>query len=123
MSEMILVKSIDVALVSDSRVALPHHSKMQIPFSIEPEAIHRTFDIEHIDGEIFHTAGGKRICLGMTRQVREVLGLPLGIFEAQRERIRYMEESRSKLVYNLQRLTLWQRVKILFGADPARMCL
>lgn len=119
MSEMILVKSVNVSLVPSEVVEILHPRPE--PWSGKrPDT--ESFDREVVEGEVFHTAGGKRICLGMTRQVREVLGLPLGIFESQQERIRNLEDYTNKLKHNLRRLTLWQRIKILFGADPVKVC-
>lgn len=42
---------------------------------------------EMVHGKMFVNHFGKRVCIGMTRQVQEAIGLPLEVFQKQRDLI------------------------------------
>ena len=126
MSEMLLVREVTIERVPRDTVRIAKHSRVMnsgpcVPFDIETEDVR---------GERFITHGGKMVCIGMTNDVREAIGLPCGIFERQQNEIRTLERQVAEMsqradstVRKLRSLSWWQRCKVLFGADPMRFCV
>lgn len=93
-----------------------------------------TWKQEDVRGETYVTPTGL-VCIGLSQQAREAIGIPLGVMQQQRDRIEelekrqaYLETEWSKerrrvheITDRLGRVTLWERVRILFGADVRRI--
>jgi hypothetical protein len=78
---------------------------------------------ETIVGETFVTANGRRIDLGMPRKVRDVLGLPLGTFQAQRNENESLARQNFQMRLDLnryKRMTWRQRLGFLFNRGGRR---
>ena len=124
MPEMILVKSVEVQICDTDRLRLVIPPDIPV-WAADSAPLNRvTFETETVIGQTFTTCG-KRVCLGMAKEVRDVLGLPLKCFENQRREIDSLRGRLSDFQGRLNGcsrkcglLTLWQRIKILFGANP-----
>jgi hypothetical protein len=131
---MIVIKKLDVVKVPDSfsyRVA--HLSEQD----------YGKISYETVIPQRFVDAYGREVLLGMTKEVEEILGLPMEVYQKQRNQIVRLEgdlkslrREGSALVKQVSDLTnrqyetngklramsLWQRVRVLFGGDPLRVC-
>ena len=72
---------------------------------------------EIVKGMQFRNHRGQTICIGMTRAVQEVIGLPMGAFDEQRKEISNLHVEATILnatIYKYRNMNFWGRVKFLF---------
>lgn len=72
---------------------------------------------EMIQGRVYRDSVGREICIGMTREVQEAIGLPL---EAWKRLVEEHEQKRLRIndlwerIENIKSLSFWDRLKCLF---------
>lgn len=130
---MTLVRDIEVFEVQTDTVAISKATGKAIsPF----ECIsHGIAEVERVTGQRYQTDNGKIVCLGMSKKVRDILGLPLEIFQIQTKQINDLQEAESRLatklrkqcdanqklsetIEKIKKLGFIDRLKVLFGANP-----
>lgn len=96
---MILIESVKLRQVDGSIfhiVNLPTRDCTKFDPTAPPSDVYA--ETETVIGERFVTATGRSIELGMTQQVRDVLGLPIGAYENLHKEIKRLHQSRGRLL-------------------------
>jgi len=72
---------------------------------------------EIIKGRRFVNIKGKEICIGMSEEVQELIGLPFEVFENLQSDIEYERDMNKKILKQLrtyQHMGIWDRIKNIF---------
>lgn len=110
---MIVIKSIEVFNIDENRLRFLHNHCDKPTFRHAPTADHpveTTLTIEEITGQRFTNANGQKICIGMSEQVQEAIGLPMSIFAK-------MDSDLLKLELETEAyrgMGFWERLRFLF---------
>ena len=112
---MILIKNVEVLIVdgNETRITKLDH----IPCSTEEYQEQLKTHIEIVRGRKFVNCRGEEICLGIKRDVQDLLGLPF--YEAERntkiigKQYEQINTMTSRII-GILNATLWQRIKFLF---------
>ena len=117
---MICIKSIEVIEVERDDVEIAYQmwpdDHYFLPDATEPVAA--KFITETVRGRRFRNIDGKEVCIGMTKQVQDAVGLPFEAFENMEKEISnlYEEVGNLRLAISMLRGTgFWGRLKWLFG--------
>lgn len=123
---MIVIKEIKVVNVDRNiaEFAIADHKPfvwLEKPGLI-PESIEVTREM--VRGRIFVNTRGQRLCIGMTREVQEAIGLPFEIFDSMDQKITGLSKQNHELRCRAQaymdwhdnfiRLNFWGRLKYAF---------
>ena len=130
--DMLVVTEIKVTRCSRHQMQIaprePMMNDYRSPADLMPKP---TFETETIDGERFFMPDGRTVVLGWSLQCREAVGIPLSLMQAQHEQMedqtrqqlslqeRYRQQS--DFIVRAGRLSLWQRLRFLFGTDLATL--
>ena len=131
MPEMTLVREVKIERVPRDTVKIIKCGRIPITLRDGPGVFApAAAETEDVVGERFITTNGKMVCIGLTQEVRDAIGLPCGIFQRQTNEIADLSHQLSELQARraseqtkLRKLSLWQRIKVLFRADPMQFCI
>lgn len=107
---MILIESVQYREVEGPSVTVHHFDEFIVLGGNETVGV----TTETVVAERYVTADGRRIELGMTVQVRDVIGLPLAACQNQRETIDALYAENRRLRDALNGMTWRQRLGFLF---------
>ena len=129
MPEMILVREVKTERVPRNTIAITKHARIPITM-YDIDCISFPYETEEVRGERFVSHDGNIVCIGMCGEVRDAIGLPLGVFERQQKEIAKLEQKVADMnqrteaaARKLRSLSLWQRCKVFLGADPMKFCV
>jgi len=119
---MICIKSIEVLEVEREHVEMAHLTPpYQEVLPIGEESIEIKVLYEMVRGRRFINHDGKEVCIGMTKQVQDAIGLPFAVFENMEKKIGDLQLARDTTKFKLDRLCcrlnntgFWGRLKWLF---------
>ena len=145
MNEMILITDVTYKLHPSPRARCIKSVKDTLrPINEDEQVTEGSHETEDVEGIFFRRPDGKHACIGMTKKVHDVLGLPFDcwgnlmdendrLVKSLERRTQHLEEAsrdndflRRRTIetsVRLGKLTFWQRVRILFGADPILVSL
>lgn len=129
MPEMILVREVKIERVPSNTIAITKHTRIPITMD-NANCVPSYYETESVRGEQFISHDGNIACIGMCGEVRDAIGLPLGVFERQQKEIAKLEQKVTDMnqyaeaaARKLRSLSLWQRCKVFLGADPMKFCV
>lgn len=109
---MILIESVRVREIKEDRISIPKCRPSVRSF--DPSApMEEIMETETVRGRRFRCADGTEVCLGMTKEVRDVLKLPLDVYEDMSGEI-YNLQKELKMVRGINR-RLTHRLKVIRG--------
>lgn len=121
---MICIKSIEVIEVERDDVEVAHFRWPDGYFETgDYESSPMTADLtyEMVRGRVFRNANGQEVCIGMSKQVQDAIGLPFAVFENMEKKIGDLQLARDTTKFKLDRLCcrlnntgFWGRLKWLF---------
>ena len=91
-----------------------------IPFvSVDADGGYRELNVvtELVKGRKFVNSRGQKVCIGMTSEVQQLVGLPFEAFDRMEKEVRELTLQRNRIYARLNRievLTFWRRLKFLF---------
>ena len=118
---MICIKSIEVLEVERKDVEVAHFKWPDGYFETgdyECSTMTAELTYEMVRGRVFRNANGQEVCIGMTKQVQDAVGLPFEAFENMEKEISnlYEEVGNLRLAISMLRGTgFWGRLRWLFG--------
>jgi len=127
---MLVVESIKTCTVDRDRWTIRNFKEMSAAIPIYELPTEVKVICEMIEGKKFINANGNLVCIGLSKQVQDAIGLPMEVFETQQEelsslsqrlsnshsRVQVLQEDSDILYDQLQRykkLTFWKRLKFL----------
>ena len=117
---MILIESVKYREVPGPITVVTHFEPdgplFDLSSSPPPE---RVVTQETIVGERFVDCHGRKVTIGMTKEVSDVLGLPMEAYKNQHEWILEQRATIKRLRYELnsfERMSFWQRLVHLFNS-------
>jgi len=120
--KMLCVAKID--LFWSDRNPTPYHRHCDIPLALEKivngESVGAMVSVttEMIHGRVFTNKRGEHVCIGLTKEVQDALGLPFDKFDDLRRRVTQLDlnvvrmKNELKPVREFRKLRWWRRVLI-----------
>ena len=116
---MVCVKSIELVEVDRDRIEFANFPPPDVRF--QPEELLPVKDIgitrEMIKGKVFRNSLGRKVCIGMRKEVQDALGLPFEAFDDLRDQV----EQKNLIVKDLleqinaiKNMGFWARFRRLF---------
>ena len=116
---MLVIEDIKILDVDRNELELAcYNPKSMYDFNVKYDReIDKEVKREWIRGGVFKIPGGKELCIGMSKQVQEVLGYPMEVLETMRGNIswynqRWVEHREYLSLY--KNMSLFKRLKFLF---------
>lgn len=96
--KVIVITKIEIKNVPEDHVRVVMHQNEKL-LGINPAEYHRQVDLaeEEIRGEKFVNNNGEIICIGMSKQVQEAIGLPMEVFRKLSEHNSHLFERNTRL--------------------------
>lgn len=133
---MLLIESVRYRKTQRDEVTISHAEPVPVADWSQSSTIAKPrIRLEHIRGELFTLPDGTTHCIGMTEYVQKALGIPMRAFRDMSEQVAKQQKSLRGLLDELQAeklllnaftielidLTLWERIKFLFGWNPSKV--
>ena len=113
---MILIKSIEVAVVEGDLQSVIGRFQKQRADSLKTLILVENVALteEMVYGRIYRTADGREIVIGMTKEVKDAIGLPYGVFENLTKELTAANNHYKAYRNWVVNMPWWERLKGLF---------